>query len=131
MIDIFCAICFERISQADPDELCVPLMGSMFKSPDPHHGVPDPFPPDQTWEDFKCPVCRHRPFIDPGQVLTRVEDSIGELFEPMFLDYCGLQRASKDFDEQMIHIEPETANVVNPNPYYQPRAHSGRRRARR
>jgi hypothetical protein len=54
----------------------------MFLSPDGHHGIPAPFPPDQEWEFMSCPWCRNRPFVEPDQVLIQVEGAILKTFEP-------------------------------------------------
>lgn len=91
MIDIYCQICFELIAKADPKSLCTPITGEMFKSPDTHHGIPDPFPPEAGWEDMKCPVCQHRPFVFQDQVMIQVEGTVSKTFEPMFLHPCGIE----------------------------------------
>lgn len=67
---IVCQICLETIALADPKTLALPLMGSMFTSPDQFHGVPDPFPPSVDWEAMRCPWCRNRPFLAEDAVLT-------------------------------------------------------------
>ena len=62
---LVCEICAEIIAVFDVRELSMPVMGGMFKSKDPEHGLGDPFPADITWEHMKCPYCRNRPFIVP------------------------------------------------------------------
>ena len=74
MVDIYCEICHEKIAQADLDTMRAPMRGSMFFSPDPFHDFPAPFPPEATWEDMKCPICQHRPFIHEGRVSVKVMD---------------------------------------------------------
>ncbi len=61
-ITVVCQVCFEKIAIADTKELSVPIRGSMFKSKDPGHGHPDPFPPAVEWQFMKCPYGNHRPF---------------------------------------------------------------------
>jgi hypothetical protein len=72
MLDIYCEICREKVATAEESVLVQPIRGSMFKSPDAWHGIPDPFPPDVDWEFMQCPFCRNRPFIDPTAVIIHV-----------------------------------------------------------
>ena len=69
-IKILCEICSEHIAMADTDTLCKPMLGTMFTSPDPFHGVPAPFDLSATWVHMNCPWCRRRPFMEEDQVLT-------------------------------------------------------------
>lgn len=62
---LVCEICSETIAIFDVKDLSMPVMGNMFKSKDPEHGLPDPFPADITWEHMYCPYCNNRPFIVP------------------------------------------------------------------
>lgn len=65
-----CQICFEWIAEVSKSDLSYPTTGAMFKSIDSHHGYPDPFPHNLTWEDFKCPYGQHRPFIKDNEIMT-------------------------------------------------------------
>lgn len=70
ILKLICEICGEVIADVDKDKLSFPLNGSMFISPDILHGVPDPFHPSLTWEDFRCPYGgTHRPIIKPNALL--------------------------------------------------------------
>jgi hypothetical protein len=69
-IKVLCEICNEHIAMADTDTLRMPMMGSMFTSPDPFHGVPAPFDPSTPWVHMACPWCRKRPFMEEDRVLT-------------------------------------------------------------
>lgn len=60
---LVCEVCKAVIAKFDVCELAMPVMGSMFKSKDPDHGVPDPFDPRQDWRYMRCPYCKRRPFI--------------------------------------------------------------------
>jgi hypothetical protein len=65
-----CQICFEFIATVDKVKLAYPMYGFMFTSVDPHHGMPDPFPPSAEWEHFKCPYGTHRPMISDNEIQT-------------------------------------------------------------
>jgi hypothetical protein len=65
-----CDICFEWIAEVSRSFLSFPMTGAMFRSPDPHHGFPDPFPVSSHWDDMRCPYGNHRPFINPDSITT-------------------------------------------------------------
>lgn len=67
---VICEICNEFIAQVEPGDVSVPMMGSMFKTPDDFHGYDPPFLPDTTWEDMKCGYCNQRPFTQRDGFLT-------------------------------------------------------------
>ena len=67
---IKCDVCFEIICKADIDTLVQPITGSMFRSPDTLHGLPDPFDASLTWETMRCPYGPHRPFVVDHEVMT-------------------------------------------------------------
>ena len=70
ILKLICEICGEAIADVDTDKLTFPVNGSMFKSPDTLHGVPDPFHSSLTWEDLRCPFGRtHRPMIEPNKLM--------------------------------------------------------------
>jgi hypothetical protein len=64
-----CQICDEIYAVIDLEDIKYPLNGSMFKSPDPAHGVPDPFYPGAEFEYMHCPFGQHRPMIMPNTIL--------------------------------------------------------------
>jgi hypothetical protein len=64
-----CQICDEIYAVIDIDEIKYPINGSMFKSVDPAHGVPDPFYPGAEFEYMRCPFGQHRPMIMPNTIL--------------------------------------------------------------
>lgn len=79
-IPVQCQICREHIGniralrQQDgtltfPD-LRIPLVGAMFLSPDPGHGILPPFHETHTWDMFRCPHGGHRPIVTPNKILT-------------------------------------------------------------
>jgi hypothetical protein len=73
MADLLCEICGPRarpIAKFDPEELSIPLKGSMFHSIDPDRGCPAPFHPNLDWEHMRCPQCHFRPFKHQDKVLT-------------------------------------------------------------
>lgn len=67
-----CQICGEVYAKVTIHELSYPLQGSMFRSPDRLHGIPDPFIlPGTPWEDFRCPFGRiHRPIVKADRIWT-------------------------------------------------------------
>jgi len=66
-----CELCDEIISKTTEEALSFPMTGAMFQSPDPEHGIPAPFDPILSWEDFRCPHGRtHRPFISQEVIST-------------------------------------------------------------
>lgn len=94
MKTVICQICAERIGSFDAKDLTIPLRGAMFGSSDILHGFPPPFDPEAEWEDFRCPYCRTRPFIERDEVLT--EDGTYKIAEPkeeattgLFCSECG------------------------------------------
>ena len=80
MKQLQCEICREIIGFFDPKDLAIPITGSMFKSKDPEHGLPDPFwtAVELDWREMRCPYCSNRPFVfdaekqpnGPDRVLT-------------------------------------------------------------
>jgi|ADurb_Total_1113_FD_contig_51_1671032_length_1372_multi_2_in_0_out_0_4 hypothetical protein len=67
---VICEICNEYIAQVNIEEVSVPMLGSMFKTPDDFHGYDPPFLPDTTWEDMRCGYCNQRPFTERDGFLT-------------------------------------------------------------
>ena len=67
---VICEICNEYIAQVNIEEVSVPMLGSMFKTPDDFHGYDPPFLPDTTWEDMRCGYCNQRPFSERDGFLT-------------------------------------------------------------
>jgi hypothetical protein len=82
ILKVVCEICGEVIAEVDTGFLSFPMTGAMFKSPDTHHQVPDPFDSRQTWEDFRCPFGRsHRPMIKPNALLLMSATGQKQLIE--------------------------------------------------
>lgn len=81
-VRVRCDMCQEIIATLDRAAANLPLMGSMFSSADPHHGLPDPFPPDQEWLYMQCPHCHARPFTaeDPAICVHIVLEDYSILF---------------------------------------------------
>lgn len=74
-LKLICNTCFEVVAIVDTDKFFYPATGSMFKSPDTKHGLPDPFPPGATWEEWRCPYSGspgHR--ISPGPDAVMLEN---------------------------------------------------------
>ena len=80
MIDVYCEICsryedggvvrVRPVASVEPEELSVPIRGSMFYPHIQGRGLPDPFP-DVDWRHMACPMCGYRPWGDGGKrVLT-------------------------------------------------------------
>ncbi|MCE5336809.1 MAG: hypothetical protein LLG06_19705 [Desulfobacteraceae bacterium] len=71
MLKVLCEVCGEHIANTEIERLSYPWTGAMFDSPDPAHGVPDPFAPALDWEFARCPWGRtHRPWALDNQILT-------------------------------------------------------------
>lgn len=56
-----CEFCDEPIAKCDLMVLERPLRSEMFSDLGP--GYSNPFPEGITWEWFRCPMCRNRPFV--------------------------------------------------------------------
>lgn len=70
-LKVICQICGEAIAMTTMEELSYPIMGGMFRSPDPAHGTPAPWQPGEAWEDMRCPYGRtHRAMVCHGIILT-------------------------------------------------------------
>jgi len=69
-LKLICQLCQEVIAKFDIEEVKFPIDGSMFKSPDKAHGIPDPFYPGADFEFMRCPYGGHRPMILPDKILT-------------------------------------------------------------
>jgi len=97
MVKIRCEICSEIIARVDPAALLLPLMGSMFYSPDPVHGFDPPFPESLEWEDMRCPYGPHRPFIEQNRVITADGKAIvvTDLATYCVQDVCGKEFKTK------------------------------------
>ena len=54
-----CRLCHAAIASFDPAALTPPLTGAMFDPLEP--GFPPPFNPDTSFDDARCPYCRHHP----------------------------------------------------------------------
>lgn len=71
---LICEICRQTIGLFNPEDLRLPLKGSMFLSKDPAHGFPPPFHPSSVYgskdNPLLCPYCRKIPFLHPDKVLT-------------------------------------------------------------
>ena len=71
---LICEICRQTIGLFNPEELSLPLRGSMFSSKDPAHGFLPPFHPSSVYgskdNPLLCPYCRKIPFLHPDKVLT-------------------------------------------------------------
>ena len=67
---VICEICNEYIAKVNIEEVSVPMLGSMFKTPDDFHGYDPPFLPDTEWEDMRCGYCNQRPFTERDGFLT-------------------------------------------------------------
>jgi hypothetical protein len=67
---VICEICNEYIAQVNIEEVSVPMLGSMFKTPDDFHGYDPPFLPETEWEDMRCGYCNQRPFTERDGFLT-------------------------------------------------------------
>jgi Zinc finger, C2H2 type. len=67
---VICEICNEYIATVNLEDVSVPMLGSMFKTPDDFHGYDPPFLPDTTWEDMRCGYCNQRPFTERDGFLT-------------------------------------------------------------
>lgn len=65
-----CEICGEVYAIVDTDTLYKPMSGKAFKSHDPFHGYPDPFHPEQDFENMRCIWGNHRPFIEMNRIKT-------------------------------------------------------------
>lgn len=78
MIELHCEICANAggdirlspdtlIATFEPQDVKLPLDGSMFKSSLPERGVPAPWLPGTTWDFMHCPRARHHlPWIGVG-----------------------------------------------------------------
>jgi len=55
-------VCGHELGMFDPEQAHLPLRGEMFRSRDPHHGWPAPFPASVDWRHMECPRCTLRPF---------------------------------------------------------------------
>jgi hypothetical protein len=70
-IKIICQLCGEVVAASTLDVLSYPVLGSMFESPDPHHGVPAPWQPGEVWADMRCPYGRiHRTMVSDDIIKT-------------------------------------------------------------
>jgi hypothetical protein len=89
---IRCDICLTPIAQADPKKLSCPPKAKEFISLYPERQVPPPFPETLEWADFKCPLCRNRPFFEEHQVTTVNETghpTTHDLRSGHVCDICG------------------------------------------
>jgi uncharacterized C2H2 Zn-finger protein len=69
-VKFYCEICREYIGKIEPDTIQLPLTPDQFKPIYIHPVLVYLFPPELTWEWFRCPVCGKRPFIEPIRLLT-------------------------------------------------------------
>lgn len=66
-----CMLCDEIVAITTLERLSYPIKGSMFDSPDPDHGIPTPWQPNEEWDDMRCPYGRiHRAMVTPRAILT-------------------------------------------------------------
>jgi hypothetical protein len=64
-------LCEEIIAETTLEELSYPMRGSMFRSPDKSHGIPDPWLAYEEWADMRCPYSRtHRPMVNDDVIRT-------------------------------------------------------------
>lgn len=63
-----CDVCGHELGVFDPLKVHLPLRGDMFRSIDPFHGWPDPFPASVDWRYMECPRCTMRPFEDESVI---------------------------------------------------------------
>jgi len=54
-----CRLCHAAIAAFDPTDLTPPLTGAVFGPLEP--GFPPPFDPEASFDDARCPYCRHHP----------------------------------------------------------------------
>lgn len=66
-----CMLCEEIVAITTLERLSYPIKGGMFDSPDPDHGIPAPWQPNEEWADMRCPYGRiHRAMVTPRAILT-------------------------------------------------------------
>ena len=74
MTKVLCDFCRQPFCYTDISKLSVPMTPGMFSSLMPENGVPDPFHSSLTWQDFKCPYCRLRPFEKEDEITIEISD---------------------------------------------------------
>ena len=75
LIKFCCDFCHQPIGYVDLDKIAEPMTPDMFSSLYPANGVPDPFHPSLTYESFKCPYCKLRPFEKADHITLVVDES--------------------------------------------------------
>lgn len=104
-----CQICGEWFAEVSTSFLSYPLTGAMFKSKDPFHDFPAPFPPHVTWEDFRCPYGNHRPLIKDDEIQT--DQGLITLKKDGSSAHVPLPGAAPVFVDREIHIFTEQTTV--------------------
>lgn len=81
---LVCEICRMPIGKFNPKDVKLPIKGSMFKSIDPAHGFPPPFPDEVDWIDARCPYGPRRPEqgIDGHRPFFNFEEHKDEILTP-------------------------------------------------
>jgi hypothetical protein len=93
---VICEICKEVIATVEMKDMAIPMVGSMFRSPDKAHGYDPPFLPDTTWEDMLCGYCNHRPFTERDGFLTENGYmKIDEAWNTYICEVCGKECKGK------------------------------------
>lgn len=111
-INVYCDICYEFVATVDTDRLVYPLSGSMFKSPDPAHGMPDPFDPGAIWEFLWCPYSNktHRITSDPGSFMT---DGRARYRVPSYAEFESMRTKKAAEPKEVVE---EEVNAVSESP---------------
>ncbi len=102
-----CEVCYEIIGKIIMENFKVPMTGHMFISKDSKHGYPRPFVHDFDWVDLRCPICRHRPFLNENFFINEKNEKCGNTFE---CDVCGkfLKNKLALYGHRNAHLEKKT-----------------------
>jgi DNA-directed RNA polymerase subunit RPC12/RpoP len=90
---IVCEICGESIGAFNPDNIKIPIDGSMFESINPKREIPPPFQGSALigWRQMRCPMCNNRPFLKE----TRIKTSVGYYHIKTKTDYTHTAELEK------------------------------------
>ena len=95
---LVCEICRMPIGKFNPKEVTLPIKGSMFKSIDPAHGFPPPFPDEVDWINARCPYGPRRPEqgIDGHRPFFNFEEHKDEILTPHGYYKIGSDRIPRE-----------------------------------
>lgn len=111
-----CQICGMTIAIVDPSALHLPIRGGMFLSPDPAHGIPPPFHPEQI-EHFFCPYGKHLFQWNPDEIMTN--EGIFSLREKMILAR-GPEASARESEEAIGRRVRIDMGLLDPDPEPEP-----------